>query len=338
MNSIDLIETPIIDIKNLKVKELKELIKKEKLFKFESKIKKKDLINKLIEHRKEYDDSDEEIVEEIKIMNIKEVSEEINDPDKNKNYILFKNNILYEVCVILKDLVEECRIVFDEEGFSIKMIDKCLVCLLDISIKNCYEKSNLLDGEITVVLNMMNLLKILDCKESDQQIKIIFEEDNMLIHFFQYIKNSDKFKINLLDPNLIDPIQDFKMEFNHNYVINSKEFSNICSKIKKFDDKLRISYSLDNDENMMFKSENDLIELNGNFENNLLVSVDIDEDIEVLLLLKYINIFCKSDKFSKNLIVNMIDGDHPIEMKYIIDRLDDSYIKFIISPQNNECN
>jgi hypothetical protein len=345
MTSIDLIETAIPIIKKIKVKELKALIKEQKLFKFDSKIRKKDLIEKLIEHRKLYeDDSDddvmiEEITDDIRNMNIEEPGSVIvkyNDPDIKKNYVLFKNNILYEVCVILKDLVEECRITFTKEGFYIKMIDKSLVCLLDISIKNCYERSNLLDGEKVVVMNLKSLMNILDCKERDQQIKIIFGEDNMLIHFYQNISNCDKFKIHLLDENLIDPMQDFHMEFNHNYVINSKQFSNICSKIKKFDDKFRIKFSLENNKNVRFISKNELIQLNANIQNNQLVSVDIDEDLEVLLLLKYIHIFCKSDKFSKNLIVNLIDGNHPIEMKYILDKLEDSYVKFVISPQNND--
>jgi len=344
MDNIDLIEGSLDLIKKIKVKDLKKRIKEEKLFHFDSKIKKKDLIAKLIEHRKEYEDSSDEEMEEIK-EKIIEITDEIRDfeiepvpeykdPDKDKNYVLFSNNILYEVCTILKDLVEECRIVFNNEGFKIKMIDKSLVCLLDIMIKKCYERSNILNEEKVVVINISEMMKILDCKETDQQIKIIFEEDNMLIHFYRHIKNCDKFKLNLLNENLIDEIQDFEMEFDHNFIIYSKAFSKICNKLKKFDDKIRISYELSNENNVKFKSKNELIELNSNFENNQLISINIAEDVDVLLLLKYIRILCKSDKFSKNLIVKLIDRNHPIEMEYKIDS--ESYVKFIISPQNCE--
>jgi len=343
MNNIDLIEGSLDLIKKIKVKDLKKRIKNEKLFHFESKIKKKDLINKLIEHRKEYEDSDSdeempeirekiiEITDDIAEMEI-EPRQIFNDPDIKKNYVLFSNNILYEVCVILKDLVEECRIVFNNEGFEIKMIDKCLVCLLDIKIQNCYERSNILDDEKVVILNISDMMKILDCKETDQQIKIIFKEDNMLIHFYSNSINCDKFKLNLLNENLIEDVQDFTMEFEQSFVINSKSFSKICGKLKKFDEKIRIEYQLSNENNIIFKSKNELIELNSNFENNQLVSINITEDLDVLLLLKYIRIFCKSDKFSKNLMVQLTDKYHPIEMKYEIDS--ESYVKFIISPQN----
>ena len=345
MDIIDLIEGSLDLIKKIKVKDLKKRIKDEKLFHFEPKIKKKDLILKLIEHRKEYEDSSDEEMEEIKEQII-EITDEIRDiklelstpytidPDSDKNYVLFSDNILYEVCTILKDLVEECRIVFNNEGFKIKMIDKSLVCLLDIMIKNCYERSNILDEEKVVVINISEMMKILDCKETDQQIKIIFEEDNMLIHFYRYITNCDKFKLNLLNENLIDEIQDFTMEFDQSFIIYSKEFSKICNKLKKFDDKIRIEYKLSNENNIKFKSKNELIELNSNFENNQLISINITEDLDVLLLLKYIRILCKSDKFSKNLIVKLIDRNHPIEMEYQIDS--ESYVKFIISPQNCE--
>ena len=339
IDNIDLIEGSLDLIKKIKVKDLKKRIKEEKLFHFESKIKKKDLISKLIQHRKEYEDSSDEemggigeIIEEIRDIQI--VEQEYDDPDKDKNYVLFSNNILYEVCTILKDLVEECRIVFNNEGFKIKMIDKSLVCLLDIMIKNCYERSNILDEEKVVVINISEMMKILDCKETDQQIKIIFEEDNMLIHFYRYIKNCDKFKLNLLNENLIEEIQDFSMEFNQSFIIYSKAFSKICNKLKKFDDKIRIEYKLSNENNVKFKSKNELIELNSNFENNQLISINITEDLDVLLLLKYLRILCKSDKFSKNLIVKLIDRNHPIEMEYQIDS--ESYVKFIISPQNCE--
>lgn len=336
MDKIDLIEGSLDLIKKIKVKDLRKKIKEGKLFNFEPKIKKKDLIQKLINHRKEYEDSTDEEMEEIVEMtddfrDIK-LEQEYNDPDKDKSYVLFKNNILYEVCSILKDLVEECRIVFNNEGFEIKMIDKSLVCLLDIMIKDCYERSNILDNNKVVVINISELMNILDCKETDQQIKVIFEEDNMLIHFCRYIKNCDKFKLNLLNENLIDDVPDFQIEFDQNFVINSKEFSKICGKLKKFDDKIQISYELLNQNNVKFKSKNELIELNSNFENNQLVSINITENLDVFLLLKYIRIFCKSDKFSKNLIVKLIDRDHPVEMEYQIDSK--SYVKFVISPQN----
>jgi proliferating cell nuclear antigen PCNA len=342
MDNIDLIEGSLDSIQKIKVKDLKKRIKEEKLFNFEPKIKKKELIKKLIEHRKEYEDSDtdEEMEVKEKIIEITEnieqmdIEVEYDDPDKDKNYVLFKNNILYEVCSILKDLVEECRIVFNNEGFEIKMIDKSLICLLDIMIKNCYERSNILDNNKVVVVNISEMIKILNCKDDDQQIKVIFEEDNMLIHFCRYIKNCDKFKLNLLNENLIDEIQDFQMKFDQSFVINSKEFSKICRKLKNFDDKIRISYELLNKNNVKFESKNELIELNSNFENNQLISINITEDLDVLLLLKYIKIFCKSDKFSKNLIVKLIDKNHPIEMTYEIDSK--SYIKFVISPQNCE--
>jgi len=337
-NNIDLIEGSLESIKKIKVTDLRKRIKEENLFNFEPKIKKKDLIQKLINHRKEYEDSTDEEMEEIVeiIDDFRDINlePEYNDPDKDKNYILFKNNILYEVCTILKDLVEECRIIFNNEGFKIKMIDKSLVCLLDIMIKNCYDKSNILNNEKIVVINISEMLKILDCKETDQKIKIIFEEDNMLIHFYKHIKNCDKFKLNLLNENLIDEIQDFQMEFDQSFTIYSKAFSKICNKINKFDDKIHISYELSNENNVKFKSQNKLIELNSNFENNQLLSINITKDLDVLLLLKYIRILCKSEKFSKNLIVKLIDRDHPIEMEYQIDS--ESYVKFLISPQNYE--
>jgi hypothetical protein len=325
IKSNDLLEISLKEIKKIKLIELKKLIKEQRLFALEKKITKKKIIEKIIEYRKQYEDSEseeEEIKEEIKEIKI--------DKDQDKNYIYFTNNILQEICLILKDLVDECKIKFTKEGFEIKMIDKSLICLLDISIKNCYERSNFLKEEINIILNISEFIKILECKEPDQNIKIIFTPEKMLIHFQRTEKKSDKFKLSLLDENLIDDIPELNILYNDKFILKSKEFSKLCNKIKKFDTKIVIKTISEN--NITIGSLNEVIEL-----NITPTSIEIgNKELNVILLLKYINIFCRSDKFTNELKINVIDNNNPIMLEYIVMNYKDSYVKFVISPQNPE--
>lgn len=353
---MDLLELSETELKKLKIKELKKLIQEQKLFEIKKGDKKKDLLKKIKEVKKEYEDSDseeseqlpsyekvkepspkvEEIIEiiedlsvevksKVELKKVKKSKNKFEKKDETKNYIIFNSNILYEVCQILKELVDNCLIVFNKDGFKINMVDKCLVSLINIEIRNCYVDYNFLDDHYKVVISISELLKILDCKENNQKIKFIFTNDFLEIFYYTQTEKFDKFKLHLLDENLVDELNEFDIEFSESIELLSRDLSKMCNKIKKFDDKMNII--IEND-NLKLSSKNKTIELNDKLYKN-------SSHLDTTLLLKYVLIFCKTDKLSNNLQLLYSDNQSPIKFVYN-DNNTNSNIEYIITPQNED--
>lgn len=337
---MDLLEISESELKKLKIKELKKLITEQKLFEIKKTDKKKDLLKKINEVKKEYEDSDseesvepkvEEIIENIEDLNLntkkvekklKEKTNKFEKKDETQNYMIFNNNILYDICQILKELVDHCLIKFNEDGFKIRMVDKNLVTLVNIDIKD-YDSCNFVDGEYQIVINIVELLKILDCKESNQKIKFLFTPDFLEIFFYTDNESYDKFKLHLLDENLVDKLNEFNLEFYNKIMFDSKYFSKMCNKIKKFDDKINIHIT---NNNIKLSSKNKQIEINDNLEYET-------NDLDTILLLKYVTVFCKTDKITSELDILYSDDNSPIKFLY---KYKDSIIEYIITPQNDD--
>jgi len=321
---MDLIDTQFNEIKKLKVKELKKLIIEQNLFDIDKKDKKNDLLKKIENLKKEYEDSDSDDT------NINDLTEKIDTLNVNKfekknlkqNYILFNNNMIYEIFQILKDLIDECKISFDNKGFKINTIDKYLVSLIDINIENCYKDYNFLDGKFDIIINIQEFIKILDCKENTQNIKFLFKEDYVEIYFYNSENDNlyDKFKLRYLDENLIqDSSHDNIFQFNNNIEMNSRYFSKLCNKIKKFDEKIIFEIK---DNNLKFSSNNEDIEINNLLESNY-------DDIKMKFFLKHILIFCKTEKLCNDVKIFFNEENFPIQFLY---KIDDSEIKYLITP------
>lgn len=337
---MDILELSENELKKIKIKDLKKLIQEQKLFEIKKSYKKKDLLNKINEVKKEYEDSDsEEEIENnelpIKNKKIEEVIEKIEDlqisnkfekKDITKNYCIFNSNILYDICQILKELVDHCLIIFNKDGFKIETVDKCLVSLIKVNIKNCYHSYNFIDNEYKMVIDINQMLKILDCKESNQKIKFLFEQDVLEIYYYTETESYDKFKLRLLDENLVEELNDFDISFDNKITLKSKYLSKMCTKIKKFDDKMNITI---NNNNLKLSSENKQIEINDILNSK-------SPDINVTLLLKYILIFCKTEKLSNDLEILYSDNNTPLKFLYKQDDKNDSIIEYIITPLNDD--
>lgn len=324
---MDLLDLTENELKKLKVKELKKLIIEQKLFDVKKSYKKKDLLNMINLIKKEYEDSDsDDLIEEIteNIDTLKLSTNKFEKKDTSKNYIIFNSNVLYDLCQILKELVDHCLIIFDKDGFKINLVDKCLVSLANININNCYNSCNFLNNEIKIIININELLKILDCKESNQKIKFIFTNNFLEIYYYTEQESFDKFKLHLLDENLVDDLNNFDFLFENKINIKSKYLNKMCNKIKKFDNKMVLCIE---ENNLKLSSLNEQIEINKNLEIN-------SSNLTVILLLKYILIFCKTEKLSNDLEIFYSNDESPI--KFLFKPNSNSTIEYIITPNNDD--
>ena len=256
------------------------------------------------------------------------------------SYIVLKNNLFINIIDLLKDLVEECLIVFNDDSIEIKTLDKNGICLIDIFLNDIYEEYKLNDI-IKITLKLSDFYTILSCKGTNDICKISFNDDYIkIIYTNDNNKKGDKYKLKLLYNNE-EELGSPEILKNIKLILNSKYFSALCKKIKKFDESLRFFIPGNNEDYMIKTGNNDIVELFLEKGDNKLKKVIIDKDyklttelgINMKFLLSFLILFSKSEKFSNEVFINIDDSANPVEFCY---NFNNSYINFYIPPQIEE--
>lgn len=239
--------------------------------------------------------------------------------------IILKNNALIIIVDILKDLIENCEITFSQNKIIIKTTDSLSCCFIDIELNDIFEKNELETKKICVNLNEFH--KILSCKEKSDKCVIKFDDDFITIMYHTIHNSIDKYKLrlNYIDENNEEEYGELKINGNTKLYLSSSYFSQLCKKIKKFDDNMQIITNAKTN-NVYFQTNN--INLNLIKSDANLCKIKIHDDIHMKLLLKYLLLFSKSEKIADIVILKMDDNCSPIEIKY---KFDKSKISFYLS-------
>lgn len=249
------------------------------------------------------------------------------------NTIILKDNMLVNIVDLLKDLLEDCVISFTKKSIDINTIDKSMTSFINIKLVDVYEKCTLKKDQV-INLKLEDLHKVLGSKDKNEKIQILFKTDTIEIKFINNEnKGYGKYKIKLLEVENFDEIPDIDVEPNTQLIMGSKYFSSLCKKIKKFDESLLIECNEDKNEVLIKSGTEDSVELKIVEEVGKLNKLTIEEDVKIMVLLKFVLAFTKGDKFSEQVILNIQDTYSAMELIY---KFENSYIKFYTSPQDLE--
>ena len=239
-------------------------------------------------------------------------------------------NILANIVDLLSNLLEECVIVFTQEAVTIKTIDSSMVCLISVELNDIYTECKIKeDQEIGVCLADLN--KILKCKGKKDDCKIKFSDGDSIQFIFtnENNKRGNKYKLKLLDLDNEDP-GDPEIEPNNQLTLSSKYFSSLCKTIKSFDESLKIIIEKSTSDVLFLTGTEDSVELVLEKDEDKLQSLKIEEDIQLRVILKYMLIFSKAEKFADEVTITIDDSESPLEISY---EFGESFIKFYTSPQ-----
>ena len=243
--------------------------------------------------------------------------------------VSLNGNIFGNIIDLLNNLLDECVIVFTQDSVTIKTIDSSMVCLINVELNDIYTECKLKEQQ-EIGVNLADLSKIMGCKNKKDDCKIKFNIDDIqLIFTNENNKRGDKYKLKLLDIDNEDP-GDPEIEPTNVMTLSSKYFSTLCKKINKFDESLAIEIEK-NTSDVIFKTgSEDTVELTLEKDEDKLQSLKIEEDIQLRVLMKYMLIFSKSEKFSDEVTITIDEADTPLEISY---NFGESFIKFYTSPQ-----
>ena len=242
--------------------------------------------------------------------------------------VSLNGNILANIVDLLSNLVEECVIIFTTDSIRVKTIDRSMVCLISVELNDIYTECKI-KAQQEIGVNLSDLNKIMSCNKNNE-CKIKFNADDIqLIFSNENNKRGDKYKLKLLDLDSEDP-GDPEIEPNNQLTLSSKYFSDLCKKIKKFDESLKIVIEKSTSDVLFLTGTDDSVELTLEKNEDKLQSLKIEEDIQLRVLLKYMLIFSKAEKFTDEVSITIDDAESPLEISY---EFGESFIKFYTSPQ-----
>jgi len=254
----------------------------------------------------------------------------INNPQKADCFaVLFQH---------IKVFTEHVNMIFDKDKMYIQSMDNANVSIFEINLPKEWFDIYELTGDSNIVLGISSSLmyRILNAREKNQQIKIVYEEpdtDKLMFHFTGENKNEFEkhFEIPLMDIDsemLIIPAVEYQAEFS----IASANFSSIINQLKMFGDTMDIECSETNIVLYANSQEQGKMFVEIKIEDLTEFSIDENENIKLSFSLTYLHHFCLYHKLSKEIEIK-ISRDYPLKVVYLLGGCDNATMVFYLAPK-----
>ena len=221
---------------------------------------------------------------------------------------------------VLKDVLNDVNIVFDENGIKLVAMDSSHIALVYMFLEAENFEPYVCDKEYTLGMNMLNMYKILRVIGSNDvlDMSVNDEEDTLLNISVSNAKKKTrtKFKVKLLDidDDMLDP-PDLKL---------TSVIPMLSVDFQKFGrDMANLGHDLDvnitrNKEGLLFKCEGDFAYQETLVEDPNDNVVEVSNDYS----LKYINTFAKATNLCPSVQL-FLEPDYPLIMRYEVAQLGD---------------
>jgi proliferating cell nuclear antigen len=237
---------------------------------------------------------------------------------------------------LLKNWGSHINLQFQEDHLYIQGMDKSHVCLANIVIQSKWfttysinvEQTNSAAVDSTHFAVMLNYA----LKHSKMELVLDATDDKLNINFVNNKETKDTFD-HFFEIPLMDIEEDAlgipKIEYDVDFSIDSKKFSDLISELCVLGNELHVKCS---EEVLEFNSSGDLGKLKVNIPIDDLneFAISEGEQIETFYSLNHIGKMCMSTKLGPQITIS-ISPDYPMNIKY--DLGDDSSVSFYIAPK-----
>lgn len=232
-------------------------------------------------------------------------------------------NAIKCILEVLKDILSDVNIIFDETGLRILALDSARVALVNVFLEASKFEEYQCASRTIAGINISNTYKILkSISNSDTMTMDITDNQVLKITVHNVAKKTTTVhELKLLDIN-DEGLDVPDIELDSVTVVLSTEFQKICRDMTHLSQYVTIRRTKETFE----------MDCLGDFANQKTVIRDDagpDKTIENVFSLKYINMFTKSTNMSQNLELFM-GQDMPIILRFCIANLGD--LKFYLAP------
>lgn len=228
-----------------------------------------------------------------------------------------EGSLFKKIFEAVKDILNESRMEFDENGLYLHAMDSSHVTLVSLSLqRELFEKYSC-SRNISLGVNLTSMMKILKCSSSDESVSITTDGTDTIVFVFNGSNMQSEYEMKLIDLEC-DRIEIPDPSYKYFISLHSSELSKICRDLSSFGDTMTISC---NKESVSFSITGDVGKGNIVIKNSGGVSIthngteDKGEPIVLSFSLRYFNLFMKAAPLSSNVTIYLGNED-PLSISF----------------------
>jgi proliferating cell nuclear antigen len=244
-----------------------------------------------------------------------------------------QSNAIRTLIEVLKDVLNDINIVFDENGMKIVSMDGNHVALIHLQLDHDKFEEYYCKEKITIGLSMISLYKLVKSISNTDTVGF-FILDNNQHQLCITIENSDKNQLTQFNLKLLDidyeELSIPSVEIDCIVTMPSHDFQRMCRDMSNLHDTLQIDtekkslkLSCEGD----FASQQTII---GEANHGMFFHKTSNELTTGRYSLKYLNLFTKSTNLCNTIEIH-IKTDYPLILKYNVANLGE--IRFCLAPK-----
>ena len=216
---------------------------------------------------------------------------------------------------VLKDILNDINVYFDEKGIRITTLDTARTALVDFSLLADNFEEYECNETVVAGINVTNTFKLLKTISNNDILS--FEINNKEILEIK-IENGNKKSCTVFQLKLLDINEDFieipKVPISVTTVMPSVDFQRICRDMNNLGQELRI---IRKDDKLSIRCEGDF----ANQETVIECSENYKGEIEGVYSLKYLNLFTKATSMCSTVRIVQEEQNRFLTLKYNVANL-----------------
>jgi proliferating cell nuclear antigen len=244
-----------------------------------------------------------------------------------------QSSALRTLVEVLKDVLNDINVVFDETGIKVMAMDGSRVALIHMRLQAENFEHFYCKQRFDAGLSLSALHKLMKTVSNSDTISL-YVKDNNTNELCLNIENADRncattFRLKLLDIDN-NELNIADVEINCIVTMPSNDFQRMCRDMANVGDNVEIVCE---NQTLIFRCNGDFAHQEtviGEATHGLNFSKNDEDTISGVFALKYINLFTKSTNLS-NTIELYLKPDYPLILKYNVANL--GSIKFCLAPK-----
>jgi proliferating cell nuclear antigen len=235
----------------------------------------------------------------------------------------------------VRSFTEHISIIFKKEGIYFQTMDSSRISIIELTLPNTwFDTYNFTStGDIVLGISSNILFKILNAREKQQKIHLVFEEnDTLSIHFTSDDKSVfDKhFQCPLLDlesETMVIPDIDYAAEF----TLQSSVFSTLINQLKTFGDTLDLECTEQQIKLTAKSPECGTMAVEVPIDDLNAFSINEGEELNMSFSLQSLHHICMFNKVTKEINIRLC-SEYPLSVVFPITE-EDAHLRVYLAPK-----